>query len=494
MIRARIPVLVAFTLLLAACSDDHLVVSNGDLGTGGKVAGTSGTGAPAATGGVAGGLDGGSSVVASGGTTVPPVTGSGGAGGGGTTVPPLTGTGGVGSGGTTLPPVTGFGGGNTDAPLAGAGGGAPGTGGSVTGTGGTTVGQGGAGTGGSLGSGGGPGTGGVAGAGGATSPALGPCDIYAAATPSTPCAAAYSMVRVLSKTYGGPLYQVRNGSSSSNTGTGGTTKDIAAAADGFADTASQEAFCSGSMCTVSLLYDQSGNNNHLKVAPKGPPGGEQYAGMDDFESSATKGSVMVGGRRVYSLYMNPREGYRLTAVGKGMPVGNTDQGIYMLADGTHGGTGCCWEFGNASPNPMNYGVTNALFFGTGYWGKGAGSGPWYMGQFETMIWAGGAGDASVMNSSNPSLKVPFAFGILKTSSMKYALRVADLQSANLFTAYDGSSPKTWTNQGGIILGIGSDNSNGSFGTFFEGAITAGRPSDDTDLAVFKNLQAVGYSK
>ena len=30
--------------------------------------------------------------------------------------------------------------------------------------------------------------------------------------------------------------------------------------------------------------------------------------------------------------------------------------------------------------------------------------------------------------------------------------------------------------GGIILGIGGDNSNSSYGTFFEGAITAGRPS------------------
>ena len=40
--------------------------------------------------------------------------------------------------------------------------------------------------------------------------------------PNTPCGAAYSMVRALSKSYTGPLYQVRSGSSAMNTGSGGT--------------------------------------------------------------------------------------------------------------------------------------------------------------------------------------------------------------------------------------------------------------------------------
>jgi hypothetical protein len=46
----------------------------------------------------------------------------------------------------------------------------------------------------------------------------------------------------------------------------------------------------------------------------------------------------------------------------------------------------------------------------------------------------------------------------------------------------------------IVLGIGNDNSNSSSGTFYEGAITSGFPTDQTDLAVMKNIQAVGYSK
>ena len=339
------------------------------------------------------------------------------------------------------------------------------------------------------------GMGAVAGAGGGGTGTRGdgPCDIYAAA--NTKCAAAYSMIRALSKTYTGFLYQVRSGSSAQNTGTGGMTKDIGITSDGFADAAAQDAFCTGSICTVSILYDQSGNKNNLKVAPKGLSAGGNFAAMDDFESSATKGAVTVGGHKAYSLFMNAREGYRLTAKGAGMPVGNTDQGIYMLADGTHYGTACCWDFGNVTTDPTQYHTMNTLFLGTGYWGTGAGDGPWFLGDFEAGVWAGGSGDSKTNNPSNPSMKVRYALGMLKTSSGKYAIRVANLQSAaDLTTAYDGASPKAWDNQGGILLGIGADNSNNSYGTFYEGAITAGRPSNDTDLAVMKNVQGAGYGK
>jgi hypothetical protein len=303
------------------------------------------------------------------------------------------------------------------------------------------------------------------------------------------------MIRALTKTYSGPLYQVRSGSSSMNTGSGGTLKDILMTADGYADTATQDTFCANTVCTVSLLYDQSGKKNNLKVAPKGRSDGGTYAAMDDFESSATKGMLMINGHKVYSLYMAAREGYRLTAKGAGMPLGNTSQGIYMLADGTHYGTACCWDFGNVSTDPLTYGVMNTLFLGTGFWGKGAGSGPWFLGDFEGGVWAGGSGGSNVTNNNNPSMKVPFAFGILKTQPGKYALRMADIQKAtDVTTAYEGTSPKTWNNEGGILLGIGGDNSNNSWGTFYEGAIVAGYPSADTELAVMKNIQAFGYGK
>ena len=43
-------------------------------------------------------------------------------------------------------------------------------------------------------------------------------------------------------------------------------------------------------------------------------------------------------------------------------------------------------------------------------------------------------------------------------------------------------------------GVGGDNSNSSFGTFYEGAIVAGYPTNDVELAIMNNVKAVGYSK
>ncbi len=418
--------------------------------------------------------------------------------GGGTGTGGATGSGGsVSSGGTTgtggaKGGATGSGGaaGSGTTGTGGAKGGATGSGGAAgsgtTGTGGATGGAAGSGT---------TGSGGTTGTGGSSSTRTdGPCDIYGS---TTPCAAAYSTIRALSKTYTGFLYQVRNGSSSMNTGSGGTTKDIGITADGYADTATQDTFCT-STCTFSILYDQSGNGNNLKVAPAGTTSGGSYSASPDWESSATHTSLTLSGHKVYALYMNAREGYRLTAVGKGMPTGAKAQGIYELADGTHTGTACCWDFGDVSTNPTVYSTMNTIFFGTGFWGKGSGSGPWFMGDFEGGVWSDGASTPDT-NNNDPSMKYQFAFGIVKTTPPSgFSLRVANgnLPTASgLTTAFSGTiSAKTWNNSGGILLGIGSDNSNNSWGTFYEGAITNGQPSDTTDASVMANVQAAGYGK
>jgi hypothetical protein len=438
-----------------------------------------------------------------------------------TTSPTTTGTivfqknGGSGSGGSSGAGGSVSTGGTTG--TGGAKGGNTGSGGSTTGTGGAAgsgttgtggakggnTGSGGSATGGSNGSGGSaagaPGTGGSSSTGGSSGTRTnGPCDIYAGTSPATPCAAAYSTIRALSKSYTGFLYQVRSGSSSMNTGSGGTTKDIGMTADGYADTATQDTFCGTSTCTFSLLYDQSGNGNNLKVAPAGSSNGGTYAAMADFESSATKGSMTVNGHKVYSLYMNAREGYRLTAVGKGMPTGAKAQGIYELADGTHVGTACCWDFGDVSTDPLVYSTMNTIFFGQGFWGKGATAYPWFMGDFEGGVWSDGAATPDT-NPNDPQMKYQFAFGIVKTappSAMSIRVANGDLPTATgLTTAFAGNNAaKTWNNSGGILLGIGSDNSNNSWGTFYEGVITNGEPTDATDAMILSNVQAAGYGK
>ena len=47
-------------------------------------------------------------------------------------------------------------------------------------------------------------------------------------------------------------------------------------------------------------------------------------------------------------------------------------------------------------------------------------------------------------------------------------------------------------KGAIILGIGDDNSDNAEGTFYEGAMTIGYPSDATDNSVQADIVAAGY--
>lgn len=332
----------------------------------------------------------------------------------------------------------------------------------------------------------------------------GPCDVYASA--NTPCVAAYSMVRALSSAYEGPLYQVRRGAPNptQNTGVGGETQDIGLLPNGFADAAAQVAFCGDQSCTVSILYDQSGSGNPITVAKRGRVDGGQFADDDDFESIAGAGPLRVGGNDVFSLYMEPRQGYRQLAPGSGVPRDSEPQGIYMLADGTRAGTACCWDFGNVTPDPTTYATMNTLFLGTAFWGRGAGAGPWFMADFEAGVWAGGSnpgdpgwgalGDPAPVNPMNPSLRVRFALGFLKTGT-NYALRMADVESAtDATTAFEGPLPKPMENQGAVVLGVGGDNSNNSFGTFYEGAIVSGYPSNDVERAVLQNIQSAGYGQ
>lgn len=58
-------------------------------------------------------------------------------------------------------------------------------------------------------------------------------------------------------------------------------------------------------------------------------------------------------------------------------------------------------------------------------------------------------------------------------------------SGSLSTYYSGARPTAsgynpMSKEGAIVLGIGGDNSNGAQGTFYEGVMTAGYPSDATE--------------
>jgi len=88
--------------------------------------------------------------------------------------------------------------------------------------------------------------------------------------------------------------------------------------------------------------------------------------------------------------------------------------------------------------------------------------------------------------------------MVKMNSTTYAIKDADANTGGLKTDYNGPLPTTsgYTPlhlEGGIILGIGGDNSKGSAGSFFEGVMTSGFPSDATENSVQANIASVGYS-
>lgn len=77
------------------------------------------------------------------------------------------------------------------------------------------------------------------------------------------------------------------------------------------------------------------------------------------------------------------------------------------------------------------------------------------------------------------------------------LKGGDATAGSLATKYDGPRPAGYSPQkkeGAIILGVGGDNSHTGEGTFFEGCMTSGVPSDATDDAVQENVVAAGYGR
>ncbi len=87
--------------------------------------------------------------------------------------------------------------------------------------------------------------------------------------------------------------------------------------------------------------------------------------------------------------------------------------------------------------------------------------------------------------------------MLKGKPKSFALKGGDAQSGHLKTMYDGARPSGYDpmkKEGAIILGTGGDNSHTGEGTFFEGCMVSGYPSEAADAAVQANIVAAGYGR
>ncbi len=319
-------------------------------------------------------------------------------------------------------------------------------------------------------------------AGTARAAASGPCDIYAAG--GTPCVAAHSTTRALYASYNGPLYQVRRASDN-------TTRDIGVlSAGGYADAAAQDSFCSGTTCLITIIYDQSGRGNNLTQAP----GGGAAGGPDNL-ANATAAPTMVGGHKAYGVFVAPGTGYRNNHT-NGIATGDDPEGMYAIFDGTHYNGGCCFDYGNAETdsNDDGNGTMEAIYFGNiKVWGYGSGNGPWIMADLENGLFSG---VNQHYNANDPTINYRYTTAIIKGGPNHWAIRGGNAQSGGLSTFYDGVRPgvpgyNPMRKQGAIILGTGGDNSKGAQGTFYEGVMTSGYPSDATENSVQANITAAG---
>jgi hypothetical protein len=318
-----------------------------------------------------------------------------------------------------------------------------------------------------------------------TSASARPCDIYARG--GTPCVAAYSTVRALYHNYDDPLYQVTRALDGARANIGVLKPG------GFADSAAQDTFCAGTVCTITRIYDQSPDHNDLGV---GPIGGN---GPTDSAANASALPVTVDGHHVYGLYIQPGDGYR-NDVTRGVAVGDQPQGAYMVTSAIDTNGLCCFDFGNAetSGTDAGNGHMDAISF-TSVRGSGAApnsSGPWVQADLESGLFASnGAGPGS--NAGNAD---EFVTAIVNSNgSTMYDVKDGNAQSGGLTIDYSGPLPDLGgyvplQQEGAIILGTGGDNSNQSSGFFFEGVLTAGFPSAATDNAIQANIVATGYTQ
>jgi hypothetical protein len=77
----------------------------------------------------------------------------------------------------------------------------------------------------------------------------------------------------------------------------------------------------------------------------------------------------------------------------------------------------------------------------------------------------------------------------------FSIKGGDAQQGKLEVHYAGHRPSGYYPmklQGGIVLGTGGDNSHSGIGTFFEGAITIGCPTDSIDDSIQANIVAAGF--
>jgi hypothetical protein len=313
--------------------------------------------------------------------------------------------------------------------------------------------------------------------------------------------AAHSTTRALYASYNGVLYQVLRQSD-------GKTLDIpvvqpidspVADSGGYADAAAQDAFCANTYCWISKIYDQSPRHNDLVQAPRGGFSGPAMGGFNNLPI-ADMAPITIMGHKAYGVFIAPGMGLRQNDT-KGTAVDDQAEGQYWVINGLHYNSGCCFDYGNAEIDSRDddNGTMETTYYGNATaWYRGTPPGPWIMTDQENNLVGCVNSDGSKSCANLPSIAWRFVTAMAKGEPHHWTSLGGDAQQGALQVMFDGPridvTYDPMRKQGAILLGNGGDNSVGSQGTFYEGAMTAAGtfPSDALDQLVQANVVAVKY--
>jgi hypothetical protein len=270
-------------------------------------------------------------------------------------------------------------------------------------------------------------------------------------------------------------------------------------AGGYADAAAQDKFCANTYCWISIVYDQSPKHNDLTQAPRGGFSGPALGGFNNLPI-ADMAPITIMGHKVYGVFIEPGMGLRQNDT-KGTAVDDQAEGQYWVVNGKHFNAGCCFDYGNAEIDSRDddNGTMETIYFGNATpWYSGAGDGPWIMTDQENNLVGCVNQDGSKGCPNLPSIPWRFVTAIAKGEPHSWASMGGNAQKGTLSVMFAGPRVNPtydpMRKQGAILLGNGGDNSDGSQGTFYEGALTAAGtfPSNVTDQLVQANIVAARY--
>jgi hypothetical protein len=272
---------------------------------------------------------------------------------------------------------------------------------------------------------------------------------------------------------------------------------------GYANAAAQDAFCANTYCWITTIYDQSGKGNHLVQAPRGGFSGPAMGGFNNIPL-ADMAPITIMGHKAYGVFIEPGMGLRWNDT-KGIAVDDQAEGQYWVINGHHYNSGCCYDYGNAETDSRDDGdgTMETTYYGNANaWYHGVAPGPWVMTDQENNLVGGVNTNPNDKYLPNlPSINWRFITATADGEPHHWRSMGGDAQKGDLQVMFDGTriindrnSYDPMRKQGAILLGNGGDNSNGSQGTFYEGAMTAPGtfPTKVTNQKIQANVIKASY--